>query len=307
LQTPPVVGQSLEPSRDEQRDVVAQADKNRTNDANAVISNDSLRSAVSFYASFDVRAQGDCGRGDLRLWTRADDPAGNGRKVIRLGYDESAIRVAPDSGVRRGALEFRGRSPHNAFVYFPASGKIAVREGGWGGAVSLWINADLAKIIGTGPWDPLLVVEKSWNDGAVWCDFAPGPAPRDLRIGLFPSVAKDGVPPTLDEGEQIWLRVKSPAFEANRWHHLVQVWDQFDSGKRNAWTSCYLDGKPVGRIEGRDATMAWEIDRVRFQIGSGLIGMIDEVAMFDRALVDDEVTRLYQQPGLVAALTADGD
>src|SRR5438874_651033 len=33
-----------------------------------------LRQAVTFYASFDEKPAGDFGAGDLRLWTRADDP-----------------------------------------------------------------------------------------------------------------------------------------------------------------------------------------------------------------------------------------
>jgi hypothetical protein len=257
-----------------------------------------LRKAVTFYASFDAKAEGDFGQGDLRLWTRADDLSEKDKKVVRLGYDEENIQIAGDRGVSGGAIEFRGRSNDNAFIFFPAAGKLAVRKGGWGGAVSLWVKAEEAKIPEAGPWDPFLLVEKAWNDGAVWCDFAPGAAPRDFRIGLFPAVSGGKTPPTLELGEKIWLRVKAPPLEPNAWHHIAQAWGNFDTGNADAWSACYLDGKLVGKVEGRDGTMAWDLERVRFHIGSGLVGLIDEVALFNRPLTEEEVARLYEEPGL---------
>jgi hypothetical protein len=267
----------------------------------ALPEDESIRDAVTFYASFDNQTDGDFGQSDVRLWTRADDPAAKGKKTLRVGFDEANVRLA-DGGVNGGALQLLARSPDNAFVFFPAAGKLAMRKGGWGGAVSLWLKAELAKIEESGPWDPFLLVEKGWNDGAVWCDFAPGRAPRDLRIGLFPAVSATATPPTLDEGENIWLRIKAPPFDAESWHHLVQVWDNFDSDSLDAWTACYLDGKLVGKIEGRDGTMAWDLDHVRFHIGSGLIGMIDEVALFGRPITEEEISRIYDTPGIIGLL-----
>jgi hypothetical protein len=261
-----------------------------------------LHKAVTFYASFDAKAEGDFGQGDLRLWTRTDDPSQKDKKVVRLWYDEKCIAIDRDGGVSGGALEFRERAKDNAFVYFLAGGKLAFQKGGWGGAVSLWVKADLEQIPEAGPWDPFLIVEKAWNDGAVWCDFAPGAAPRDLRVGLFPEVSPGKTPPSEHEGERIWLRAKAPPFSANSWHHIAQVWGNFDTGKADAWTACYLDGKLVGKVDGRDGTMAWNLDSVRFHIGSGLVGMIDEVALFGRPLSEDEVARLNEEPGIIKGL-----
>ena len=261
-----------------------------------------IRAAVTFYASFDEEPRGDFGAGDRTLWTRADDPADKTRKVIRPGHDAGRVRVAPGAGVSGGALEIRALSADNAFVFFPAKGKLAVRAGGWGGAVSLWVKADLARIPETSPWDPFLVVEKNWNNGAVWCDFAPGAPPRDLRVGLFPAVPPDKVPPTLEEGEAIWLRSKAPSFKTNVWHHIAQVWGNFDSGKSDAWTACYLDGEPVGRVEGRDGTMNWNLDALRFPVGSGMVGFVDEVALFGRPLTGAEVARLARTADVLRGL-----
>jgi hypothetical protein len=258
-----------------------------------------IRMAVTFHASFDEKPAGDFGAGDLRLWTRADDPAEKGKKLMRAGHDSDRIRVVPGAGISGGALEFRALSPDNAFVFFPARGKLAVKQGGWGGAVSLWVKADVAKVPEKSPWDPFLLVQKGWNNGSVWCDFAPGTPPRELRIGLFPTLAEGKPLPSLEEGEKIWLRAQAPQFKANTWHHLAQVWDNFDTGKADAWTACYLDGQLMGKIEGRDGTMSWDADAVRFHIGSGLIGFMDEVALFGRPLTAVEVMRLQEAPAVL--------
>src|SRR4051812_36000144 len=107
---------------------------------------DALLKAVTFYASFDTKPEGDYGQGDLSLWTRMDDPADKTKKIIKPGHGEARLRIRPCDGVRGGALEFQALTPNHAFVFFPAKGKLAVREDGWGGAVSLWVNVDVEKV-----------------------------------------------------------------------------------------------------------------------------------------------------------------
>ena len=257
-----------------------------------------LRRAVTFYASFDSEPKADFGKGDLRLWTRADDPAEKGKKIIHQGYDAARIRVVP-GGISSGALEIRERTVDNAFILFKAAGNLAVKKGGWGGSISLWVKAELAKISPEGPWDPFLLVEQGWNNGSIWCDFAPGQPPRDLRIGLFPTLPAGKTPPTLEEGEKIWHNVKGPKFQANTWHHIVQVWDNFDTGKPDGWTACYLNGKLQGKIEGRTANMNWNLEQVRLHVGSGLVGLLDEVALFNRTLGEAEIQQLFKTPQLL--------
>lgn len=261
-----------------------------------------LRQAVTFYASFDEKPEADFGQGDRKLWTRADDLAEKGKKVIRPGFDATRIRIVAGGGRSGGALGIRELSPDNAYVFFRAKGNVAVKKGGWGGSISLWVKADLAKIPAKGPWDPFLLVEKGWNSGAVWCDFAPGESPRDLRIGLFPTVPESQTPPTLEEGEKIWRVVKAPRFQTGTWHHIVQVWDNFDTGRPDGRTACYLDGKLQGEITGRTATMNWDLDHVRLHVGSALVGFLDEVALFDRPLSETEIQRLYQASDLLKEL-----
>ncbi len=82
----------------------------------------------------------------------------------------------------------------------------------------------------------------------------------------------------------------------------MQVWDRFDTGRADGWTACYLDGRLVGEVRDRDATMGWDAGQVRFHLGSGLVGWIDEAALFGRPLTAPEIQRLFTAPGVLEPL-----
>lgn len=261
---------------------------------------DDLRQAVTFYASFDEKLGGDFGQGDLRLWSYVNDPAKKGGRIGRLGYDTKKVSLS-SNGKRGGALETQGGLADGAFLYVPVAGKFSIpkEKSGWGGAVSLWVKADLEKIGDKSMWDPVQITERNWNDGSLWCDLADGKSPRDLRLGVFPVVPAGQKAPELAEGEKIWIRAKASPFRSQTWHHIVLTWNNFDSGKPDAWAECYLDGKLLNRASDRQATMHWNPDKARIMLGLGLIGMIDDVAVFNRPVTSVEITRLHLEPGLL--------
>lgn len=269
---------------------------------------DNLRKAVTFYVSFDEKLEGDLGRGDLRLWSYVND--GKKGKIGRLGYDTKKVSLSPH-GKFGGALETKGGLADGAFLYFPVAKKLAIptNGGGWGGAVSLWVKADLEKIGDKSMWDPVQITDKNWNDGSFWCDLADGKSPRDLRLGVFPAVP--AVPagqkaPSEKEAETIWVRAKASPFRSQTWHHIVLTWSNFDSGKPNGQADCYLDGKLLNRASDRQATMNWNPDKTRMMLGLGLIGQLDDIAVFNRPLTQDEITVIHASPNGLKSFTATG-
>ena len=48
--------------------------------------------------------------------------------------------------------------------------------------------------------------------------------------------------------------------------------------------------------------MNWDLDQVRFHLGSALVGMIDEVALYRRPLTEPEIQRLFKTPDLLKNL-----
>jgi hypothetical protein len=251
---------------------------------------------VLFYSSFDESTTADFGGGDLRLWTRTGQSA-KGNTVAKLGVDEKRVRIAASRGVQGGALELDVLAD-DGFVFYPAAGKLAPRRGGWGGAASLWINGDLADLK-TDHCDPVQVMQYRYNNGAVWVDFD---KPRNLRVGLFPTLGEGKTAPDVSVDQQPIVVAKSPKLQPGVWHHLALVWDNFDTGRADGRASLYLDGRQITSIENQRADMDWDLERVRIFLGAAYVGLIDEVAIFDHALSADEVVQLHAKPDLLAVL-----
>ena len=259
-----------------------------------------LRSAITFYASFDQSTTGDFGQGDLSVWTRYDHPIERGKTTSERGADPGYVQVARQAAAGGGSLQFLDVIPRNGFLFFRAGDKLSVKQDGWGGAASVWIKTDPERMLKTPHCDPLQIVHKRYFDGAIWCDFD-SDSPRDLRLGMFPSLGPGShAAPTVPESQQPIARAKDPPFGPDRWHHLALVWDRVDDPKQNAVAELYLDGSRIANLDKSPVRMQWNKDEVRFYIGAALVGYLDEAALFNRALSAAEVQTLFKDPALLA-------
>ncbi|MCB1206942.1 MAG: hypothetical protein KDN18_22000, partial [Verrucomicrobiae bacterium] len=57
--------------------------------------------------------------------------------------------------------------------------------------------------------------------------------------------------------------------------------------------SLYLDGNKQGEIKGFDLAFGWDPKAVMLVLGAAYVGQIDDLAVFNRALGDDEVKSLH--------------
>jgi hypothetical protein len=128
---------------------------------------------------------------------------------------------------------------------------------------------------------------------------------RNLRLGVFPVVTETS-PMKKDSREpaspMVW--VDAPGFKAGEWHHIaVNLWN-LDSGRNDGRAAFYIDGKLMGEIKDKDypLTMDWDPDRTRIYVAINLVGMMDELAIFDRPLTADDLALLRSKPGVLAAL-----
>jgi hypothetical protein len=260
-----------------------------------------LRKAATFYASFDEEAQGDFGGGDLYLSTRMDVEGEKGRFEYEKGFDAEVFRIAKDKGVHGGALECTNVLKRNGRIYFPAKGNLAYQKGGWGGSVSVWFNTDPNTRFKTPFCDPIQITQKGANNGGIWFDFN-NDKPRGLRMGVFPAVAEGQTPVKESDPKAPMVRVKDPGFKAGDWHHVVLTWTNFDTGKSDGRAALYIDGKLIGEVKDADLHMDWDLDRTGIYVGVNFIGLLDELALFNRALTAEEVALLRAKPGLLAGL-----
>jgi hypothetical protein len=98
------------------------------------------------------------------------------------------------------------------------------------------------------------------------------------------------------------VRVPKIGFKVGQWHHIVLSWSNFDTGKKNAVATLYIDGKKIGEVKDRAIAMDWDIEKAGIFTAVGYTGLLDEMACFNRALTADEVTALHKTPGLLQRL-----
>jgi hypothetical protein len=262
---------------------------------------DQIRRAVTFYASFDEAVQGDFGGGAVTLSTRFNHPTEKGSFIFKKGFPAKVFRIAPGKGIHGGALEVTDVLPDNGRIFFPAKGNIAFKKGGWSGSVSVWINTDPNKLLKTPFCDPIQITQKGANNGGIWFDFN-NARPRDLRMGTFPAVAEGEKPISEADPKAPMVRVPAIGFKAGDWHHVVLAWTNFDTGKANAQAVLYIDGKRIGAITNAPIAMRWKLEKAGIYVAVNFIGLLDELALFNRMLTPEEISRLHRTPGLLAKL-----
>jgi len=261
----------------------------------------SMLDAVTFYASFDESVAADFSSGPAEVRTRYG--ALNNPDGFRYqdGYPQNAYRIAPSGGVNGGALEALDVLPENGRMFFPAAGNLPYDRDGWSGSVSFWIKTNPDTMLKTSFCDPIQITQRGATNGGLWIDF-PDSSPRDMRLGAFQSEG-DGRERIFESDPEAPLIVVSPiGFQQTDWHHLLFTWSDFDTGADNAQATLYIDGKPQGSIGGRNITMDWDISQTGIYVAVNYIGLLDELAIFNRPLDDDEIQRLAAEPDALSGL-----
>ena len=260
-----------------------------------------IRQAVTLYASFDTGVKADFGGGKLEPGTRFGAPSKPESFEFEPGIDDSVFRVAKDKGASGGALEATDVLPRSGRIYYPAQGNIAFDPKGWGGSVSFWLNTNPNTLLKSSFCDPVQITEKGAGNGGLWCDF-PDTKPRDFRMGAFPAVPPGGKPIPESAADAPLIRIEKIDFEQGAWRHVALVWNNFDTGRPDAEAVLYLDGKPRGRLADREIAMGWDLDKTGIYFAVGYIGLLDELAVFNRPLAAVEVAALQADASLLSPL-----
>jgi hypothetical protein len=260
-----------------------------------------LRKAITLYASFDEEVKADFGGGKLSLATRFNDPREKGRFIVKNEISSKAFRIAADKGIHGGALECVDVLPDNGRIFFPAKGNLAFKKTGWSGSLSVWLKTNPDKMLKTKFCDPIQITWKGANNGGIWFDFNDA-RPRDMRMGVFPEIPKGAKGISEADPDAPMVRIKGVGFKFSDWHHVALTWSNLDTGKKDAVATLYVDGKRIGDVKDRALSMGWDIDRTGIYVAVNYIGLLDELALFDRELTASEVALLHKKPGVLATL-----
>jgi hypothetical protein len=213
---------------------------------------------------------------------------------------ENQTVLVDDAGLGgSGALRFTDH--RSRWLFYAAKDNLPYHPRDWSGSISVWLKVDPQKELAPGYCDPIQITPRQWNDAAFFVDFNKEGNPRDFRLGAFADLkvwnAGNENVDDIPENRRPLLPVREPPFSGDRWTHVLFTWEGYNTGKREGQAFLYLNGEAHGPLTGWDQTFTWaEEEECRILIGLSYIGLLDELACFDRALTSEEVRFLHKNP-----------
>jgi hypothetical protein len=250
---------------------------------------DSLRSSLTFHASFDKSLDADFARGDGKIYSAPDYKQQSSAKA---GLGDVDAVIEKGVGVAGGdALRFR--SKNESALFFHADRHAALGRG----TLSFWLRLDPQKDLAPGYTDPIQLTDKEYNDSAIWMDFTKDDVPRHFRLGVFGSLKvwnpADTPPDKNPDFMKRLVVVDQPPFTRERWTHVVATWTGLGGGKAGT-ASLFVNGKRISSTTGISEPFEWDAAKVAIRLGVNYTGLMDEVAVFDKALSERDVAALYR-------------
>lgn len=263
----------------------------------------SLGKALLFHSSFDQGTDADFARGDRSIWQATMKTRDQATKGLPSGGE---VKHEAKSGRFGGALRF-GKSA-GPIVFYKGENNILMPTAGWSGTVSFWLSTDPANELREGFCDPIQITSKQWDDASMFVEFEKRPAGIPFRLGVYadnsvwnPTHRKfDDIP----AAERPLAAVENPPFAAGKWTHVAFVYQKFNTGKPEGLATLFLDGKKHGEISARTQTFTWDPNQVSIMLGLSYIGLMDDLAVFDRALTPDEIGKLFTLKNGMSELSA---
>ena len=248
-----------------------------------------LQQSLTFHASFDHGYNADYAKGSPHIYTA---PEYGKLEDSQKGMGSRSIQLAPDQGLSGGALEFTKKG--QAVVYFKSEDNISYDRDSWSGTISLWMRLDPEQDLEPGYCDPIQITDVGYNDAALWVDFT-NKNPRIFRMGVFGDLAvwnPDNIGP--DENPDFNNRLvaaKDRPFSREQWTHVVVTFSSLGTESANA--SFYINGNLQGTQDNIYEPFTWDLIKSKIFIGLNYVGLIDELALFDRSLSEKEVRLLH--------------
>ena len=250
-----------------------------------------LRDALLFHAGFDNGSDAGFATGDARLYTA---PSYKELDKAAPGIGNPDVEIAADAGIFQHALKFNKKNQHA--IYYRAEKNLAYSGSGWNGTFSFWLSLDPASDLAPGFCDPLQITDAAYNDGAVWVDFTPE-NPRQFRLGVFGDLNvwnPDNIPQ--DKNPAFANRVvvvDPPPFSRGKWTHVVVTHEGLGSAQGGT-VRLYLDGRLQGAKTGIPEPFTLDVTKASIRLGVNYVGLFDELAIFNRPLLEAEIQALAQ-------------
>lgn len=257
----------------------------------------SLAEALTLHASFDSGFDADYSRGDRGCYVR------QGKQTVRAAANDD-VRIESEGGRFGGALYFPKKGATRP--QFSGTNVLGYNDKSWSASVSVWLRLDPDKDLEPGYCDPVQIVGDDGKKGFIFLEWSKDETPRYFRYAIRPlfhiwnptNVQWADIP----FEKRPMVQVARAPFSRERWTHVVFTLENINDKNKKPLGKLYLDAKLQGTIENWDLTFGWDPRQVQLVLGASYVGRIDDLAVFNRGLTDDEVRQLFGLKGGVADL-----
>ncbi|MEW4527430.1 family 16 glycoside hydrolase [Maioricimonas sp. JC845] len=263
---------------DEAKEILAAADDGKK----------SLAASLTLHAPFDDGFDAAFSRGDRTAYVR------QGKDLHRAEPNDD-VTIEADSGRFGGSMSF----PHKS-GYRPAyrgAGVLDYNDENWSATVSVWLRLTPDEDLEPGYCDPVQIVGNDSRKGFVFLEWSKDETPRYFRYAIRP-LYEIWNPDKVSWAEipfekRPMVQVERAPFSREKWTHVVFTLENVNDDDSASSGRLYLNGEPQGSIDGWDLTFDWDRASVQLVLGAAYVGRIDDLAVFDRVLTDEEVKQIY--------------
>lgn len=246
-----------------------------------------LARALTLHASFDEGLEADFSRGDKTCYVQ-------GKDLVKAA-PTNEVRLAPEAGRFGGALHFTKKN--NFRPAFKDKDVLGYNDKNWNATVSVWLRLNPDKDLEPGYCDPVQIVGDDSKKGYIFMEWSKDETPRYFRYAIRPlfhiwnpdNVQWDQIP----FEKRPMVQVERAPFSREAWTHAVFTLENINDKNKPQAGRLYLNGERQGAIEKWDLTFGWDPAHVLLVLGASYVGHLDDLAVFNRALTNDEVKQLY--------------
>ncbi|MFM8274768.1 MAG: LamG-like jellyroll fold domain-containing protein [Gemmata sp.] len=247
-----------------------------------------LAKALTLHASFDKGLDADFSRGDTTCYVQ------RGKELVPAKPNEE-VKLVADTGRFGGALHFPKKG--NTRPAYKDKGVLGYNAKTWSCTVAAWLRLDPDKDLEPGYCDPLQIVGEDTKKGFIFCEWSKDETPRYFRYAIRPLVhiwnPDNKAWADIPFEKRPMVQVEKAPFARDKWTHVAFTVENINDKANPPRGKLYLNGKLQGSIDKWDLRFDWDPAKVLLVLGAAYVGYLDDLAVFDRALADADVARVY--------------
>ena len=247
-----------------------------------------LAESLTLHASFDSGLNADFARGDKQCYVM------QGKDLVPAVLTVD-VQLVKDAGRFGGALHFKKKN--NFRPSFRDAGVLGYNAQQWNASVSVWLRLTPDEDLEPGYCDPVQIVGDDLKKGFIFLEWSKDETPRFFRYAIRPLFHiwnPDNVQwADIPFNKRPMVQVERAPFSRDAWTHVVFTIENLNDKNRPQRGRLHLNGKLQGTIENWDLSFGWDPEKVMLVLGAAYVGHLDDLAVFNRALTDQEIQHVY--------------